>query len=330
LKRFQFSARTHRRQKINIHVDFPLIGLDLSKQVLHWNNDNEKPIYDCYAVSNHYGGLGGGHYTAYAINDDGVWCHYDDSRITSHISPSEVVSSAAYVLYYRRRDVPVDMEYIQKIVSSPPPPIMKQQQSSYNSPYTVQVGRDDIVDDVDDSEGTRPLLNKYSSPRVESSNTAVVPLFREEDDDEYNENYNNSTNFEDSTGAMNRSNNNYTFASRDRNDDDTGSHSSDDGLPMPSGLRALSASTVTSTAMIVATTEDDDHDSNNTATRYNPFSSDDGIDDFFDDNVTNTDPVIENDGPPEEHGIDMDDSPTTTTTTTTTESSTRVSSLLLQ
>jgi ubiquitin C-terminal hydrolase len=26
------------------------------------------PIYDLYAISNHYGGLGGGHYTAYAKN----------------------------------------------------------------------------------------------------------------------------------------------------------------------------------------------------------------------------------------------------------------------
>lgn len=28
--------------------------------------ESNKPIYDLYAVSNHYGGLGGGHYTAYA------------------------------------------------------------------------------------------------------------------------------------------------------------------------------------------------------------------------------------------------------------------------
>ena len=110
LKRFQYSARTHRRQKINTHVDFPLIGLDLSNQVLHWT-ENEKPLYDCYAVSNHYGGLGGGHYTAYALNDDGVWCHYDDSRITSHVEPSDVISQAAYVLYYRRRDVSAQINF---------------------------------------------------------------------------------------------------------------------------------------------------------------------------------------------------------------------------
>ena len=109
LKRFQFTARSHRRQKIDSFIDFPLHGLDLSNHVKHWTPD-EKPIYDCYAVSNHYGGLGGGHYTAHALNGD-VWCYYDDSRIQANIDPREVVSEAAYVLYYRRRDVPIQEEF---------------------------------------------------------------------------------------------------------------------------------------------------------------------------------------------------------------------------
>lgn len=328
LKRFQFSARTHRRQKINIHVDFPLTGLDLSKQVLHWNNDNEKPIYDCYAVSNHYGGLGGGHYTAYAVNDDGVWCHYDDSRITSHIIPSEVVSSAAYVLYYRRRDVPVDMEYIQKIVSSPQAIITQQQ--SYNSPYSV-VDRDDIDDDVDPMEENRSLLHKNSAPRVVSSDTAVVPLLEEEEgDDNFDENdVNNSTNLDESATTMNHTNNLDAFPSRVRDDDDTVSHSSDDGLPLPSGLRVLSASA--SSMIVVAEDDDEDDNVNNTTTGYNRFSSDDGTDDFFD-TATSTNPVVEHDDDDFDsirvENDDVDDA--SPTTTTTTESSTRASSLPLQ
>jgi Ubiquitin carboxyl-terminal hydrolase len=67
--------------------------------------------------SNHYGGLGGGHYTAYAVNDDGVWCHYDDSRITDHVDPKEVVSEAAYVVYYRRRDVVVNDNFLEGLES---------------------------------------------------------------------------------------------------------------------------------------------------------------------------------------------------------------------
>jgi len=79
--------------------------------VASWTEDG-RPIYDCYAISNHYGGLGGGHYTAYALNDDGALCHYDDSRLTSNVDPKEVVSDAAYALYYHRRDVPIRQDFL--------------------------------------------------------------------------------------------------------------------------------------------------------------------------------------------------------------------------
>lgn len=104
LKRFHYSAMSHRRDKIDAFIDFPLEGLDLTDDVMQYAEDC-KPIYECYAVSNHYGRLGGGHYTAYAMSDDGVWCHFDDSRVTTGIDPKDVVSNAAYVLYYRRRDL---------------------------------------------------------------------------------------------------------------------------------------------------------------------------------------------------------------------------------
>lgn len=111
LKRFHYSPLTHRRDKIDLMVDFPLKSLDLTNEVTHWSQSGEdKPIYDCYAVSNHFGGLGGGHYTAYALNDQGDWCNFDDSRVTKNVDESEVTSTAAYVLYYRRRDVTVDDE----------------------------------------------------------------------------------------------------------------------------------------------------------------------------------------------------------------------------
>lgn len=109
MKRFFFSATTHRRDKITRKVEFPLKGLDLTDLVADYGED-DKPIYDCYAVSNHFGGLGGGHYTAYTLSDDGTWCNYDDSHVTTDINPEEVVSPAAYVLYYRRRDVPVGQD----------------------------------------------------------------------------------------------------------------------------------------------------------------------------------------------------------------------------
>jgi ubiquitin carboxyl-terminal hydrolase 4/11 len=151
LKRFHYSASTHRRDKIDHLIDFPLKGLDLTKEVMHWSED-EKTIYDCYAVSNHYGGLGGGHYTAYAMSTDGVWCHFDDSRVTTGIDPGEVVSSAAYVLYYRRRDVVFDG----KDLEAPLPAIVVG--------HAETSARDDNMDIDDKAVMTSPTSSPSTSP----------------------------------------------------------------------------------------------------------------------------------------------------------------------
>lgn len=69
-------------------VLFPLEQLDLSRYVLH--QQEQPPLYDCYAVSNHYGGLGGGHYSAFAqMPNDKKWYCFDDSRV-DEITPDGV------------------------------------------------------------------------------------------------------------------------------------------------------------------------------------------------------------------------------------------------
>ena len=73
----RFSAQGRLRDKIDVLVDFPVEGLDLSSRVVIQESD-ESPIYDLFAVDNHYGGLGGGHYTAFAKNFfDGDWYEYN-------------------------------------------------------------------------------------------------------------------------------------------------------------------------------------------------------------------------------------------------------------
>ena len=49
------------------------------------------------------GGLGGGHYTAYARRD-GRWFNFNDSQVTEVADTSRIVGTAAYVLFYKRRD----------------------------------------------------------------------------------------------------------------------------------------------------------------------------------------------------------------------------------
>ena len=60
------------------------------------------PVYDLYAVSNHFGGMGGGHYNAYCKMPDGKWWCFDDSHVHA-VDTNNICSSSAYVLFYRRR-----------------------------------------------------------------------------------------------------------------------------------------------------------------------------------------------------------------------------------
>jgi len=99
IKRFQYSKLW--REKIDILVDFPLTSLNLKDFIV--NVEAQDTIYDLYAVSNHSGGLGGGHYTASIKYNDGNWYYCNDSNV-SKMKESEVVCEEAYVLFYYRRD----------------------------------------------------------------------------------------------------------------------------------------------------------------------------------------------------------------------------------
>ena len=66
-------------------------------------------IYDLYAVSEHMGGLGGGHYTAKCVNFiDNKWYSFNDSNVS--VVPEDrlrdsIVTPEAYVLFYKRRSL---------------------------------------------------------------------------------------------------------------------------------------------------------------------------------------------------------------------------------
>ncbi|KAL3672354.1 hypothetical protein V7S43_003042 [Phytophthora oleae] len=118
LKRFQYLENQH-KQKVRSLVDFPLKGLDFSKWMEH--QDEGSSVYDLYAVANHVGGLTRGHYTAYCRYDADfpesstlfteesgnfqcpeLWFRFDDEKV-SEIAAGDVVTDAAYVLFYKRR-----------------------------------------------------------------------------------------------------------------------------------------------------------------------------------------------------------------------------------
>eukprot|EP00980_Cylindrotheca_fusiformis_P022862 scaffold9857_cov127-Cylindrotheca_fusiformis.AAC.8 len=118
LKRFEFKHAL-RRDKLDTFVDFPVTGLDMRRHCANGaaNTDGEEEFvndkvpaeYDLFAVINHYGRLGFGHYTACARNWDENeisknFSLFDDSSVHDvGDDPSVVVTPAAYVLFYRRR-----------------------------------------------------------------------------------------------------------------------------------------------------------------------------------------------------------------------------------
>lgn len=131
IKRFQYT--TYTREKLATSVKFPTQGLNIGSFLSHpssslnqsttdtpldGNNpssvgiggcggvDNESTTYDLFGVSNHMGGLGGGHYTANCKHDHlgCKWFNYNDSNVSPLSSERELQSSVAYVLFYKQRD----------------------------------------------------------------------------------------------------------------------------------------------------------------------------------------------------------------------------------
>lgn len=93
----QLSRFTNNLRKINKLIDYPKT-LNMTK---YTSSSNVEKRYELYAVCNHFGSMGGGHYTASA-RVNGKWYNFNDSMVTPI---SEVVTAAGYILFYRRLDL---------------------------------------------------------------------------------------------------------------------------------------------------------------------------------------------------------------------------------
>ncbi|XP_067653000.1 ubiquitin carboxyl-terminal hydrolase 8-like [Haliotis asinina] len=84
-------------QKSTSYVDFPVVDLDMRE---HVGDPKSTTRYNLYGISNHYGTMEGGHYTAYCRNPcTKKWYKFDDHEVYE-MSRSDVKTSAAFVLYY--------------------------------------------------------------------------------------------------------------------------------------------------------------------------------------------------------------------------------------
>ena len=104
LKRFTFTS-AGRRKKRNNSVQFPTERWNVKGHVK--SPQREQPVYDLFAVSNHHGGFGSGHYTAYAKGRETAskkmeWYHFNDSVYNKVLDSNGVQSPDAYVLFYNK------------------------------------------------------------------------------------------------------------------------------------------------------------------------------------------------------------------------------------
>ena len=84
-------------------VNFPLKNLDISKYVVE-ENSRKDCLYDLCAISQHFGSLSSGHYTALCLNDD-EWYNFDDEKISKITNAKSVVSKGAYILIFRKKSL---------------------------------------------------------------------------------------------------------------------------------------------------------------------------------------------------------------------------------
>lgn len=118
LKRFRYDAFF--ATKISRFIEFPLSDLDMSAFKKSNDRDSSECLYELMSVVTHFGGAGGGHYVAYAKNNQlNTWYEFNDSHVTS-VSTDTVQNSEGYLLFYKRIS-PHPREQINIVDIIPPP-----------------------------------------------------------------------------------------------------------------------------------------------------------------------------------------------------------------
>jgi ubiquitin carboxyl-terminal hydrolase 8 len=109
LKRFRYNDSGQVGSKNDASIEYPVTQWDLKSRVR--SKGGVMPVYDLYAVSNHMGGLGGGHYTACGKNRfDDFWYDFNDSSYRAvDASVHQHHQKSAYLLFYNRSEGDISM-----------------------------------------------------------------------------------------------------------------------------------------------------------------------------------------------------------------------------
>jgi len=97
LKRFTPDGQA----KMNNMIDIPIDHLDLSAFVRGYNPASY--VYELFGICNHFGGVTGGHYTAFVRNAENKWLHMNDEKVEIVDNPASIVTPMAYCLFYRKK-----------------------------------------------------------------------------------------------------------------------------------------------------------------------------------------------------------------------------------
>jgi len=99
IKRFDYSGN-----KINNKIIFPINGFILNPFMSEYSKKLGEFIYDLIAVINHNGSINNGHYFSFvkSLSDNNWYCQNDNDSIK--INESNIVSSDAYILFYKLRE----------------------------------------------------------------------------------------------------------------------------------------------------------------------------------------------------------------------------------
>ena len=103
LKRFKYTEFS--RHKLTNFIRYPINGMELKDKK-----------YNLFGVVNHYGGIGGGHYTSIVRSND-KWFTLDDSHVYE-INESNVVHSNAYMLFYISDEKPEESNDYYRLMMS--------------------------------------------------------------------------------------------------------------------------------------------------------------------------------------------------------------------
>ena len=76
-------AQICQQEKVDDLIQFPVNELDVREYVkMDCDAEGISTVYDLYAITNHFGSLHGGHYTAFGKNPNGQWYNFNDSSVS--------------------------------------------------------------------------------------------------------------------------------------------------------------------------------------------------------------------------------------------------------